>query len=166
MFWNLTNKKNTDIFSHLLKINVKLNFMFCVLYSFKGTDPQISKTIKVLPELQDYGHFCLDTKAGFEDQKQPVGGCKICVLINFVKFTIKHLRRSHFLIRCRATSGRLLLKILHLWQDSPWTQDVNWTYKRCSEDVQDVFWTSYVRLIYVLYLWGWPCYITNNFQGM
>ena len=30
-----------------------------------------------------------------------------------------------------------------------WTQDVNWTYIRRSEDVQDVFWTSYVRSIYV-----------------
>ena len=25
---------------------------------------------------------------------------------------------------------------------SPWTQDVNWTYIRRSEDVQDVIWTS------------------------
>ena len=32
---------------------------------------------------------------------------------------------------------------------TPWTQDVNWTYIRRSEDVEDVFWTSYVRLIYV-----------------
>ena len=35
---------------------------------------------------------------------------------------------------------------------SPWTQDVNWKYTRRSEDVQDIFWTSYVRWIYVL----WP----------
>ena len=34
--------------------------------------------------------------------------------------------------------------------DQPWTQDVNWTYIRRSEDVLDFFWTSYVRLIYVL----------------
>ena len=29
------------------------------------------------------------------------------------------------------------------------------TYIRRSEDVQDVFWTSYVHSIYVLYLQGW-----------
>ena len=33
---------------------------------------------------------------------------------------------------------------------TPWTQDVNWTYIRRLEDIQDVFWTSYVRSIYVL----------------
>ena len=33
---------------------------------------------------------------------------------------------------------------------TPWTHDVNWTYIRRSEDVQDVFWTFYVRSIYVL----------------
>ena len=33
-----------------------------------------------------------------------------------------------------------------------WTQDVNWTYTRRSEDVLDFFWTSYVRSIYVLCL--------------
>ena len=35
---------------------------------------------------------------------------------------------------------------------SPKTQDVNWTYIRRSENVQDVIWTSYVRSIYVLCL--------------
>ena len=35
------------------------------------------------------------------------------------------------------------------------TQDANWTYLRRSEDILDVFWTSYVRLIYVLCLWGY-----------
>ena len=34
------------------------------------------------------------------------------------------------------------------------TQDVNWTYIRRSEGVQDVFWTSYVRSIYVFCLLG------------
>ena len=34
------------------------------------------------------------------------------------------------------------------------TQDVNWTYIRPSEDAQDVFWTSYLRSIYVLCLQG------------
>ena len=38
--------------------------------------------------------------------------------------------------------------------ETPQTQDVNWTYIRRSEDVLDVFWTSYVRSIYVLCLWG------------
>ena len=33
---------------------------------------------------------------------------------------------------------------------TPWTQDVNWTYIRRWEDVQGVFWASYVRSIYVL----------------
>ena len=37
---------------------------------------------------------------------------------------------------------------------TPQTQDLNWTYIRHSEDVQDVFWTSYVRSIYVLFLGG------------
>ena len=32
----------------------------------------------------------------------------------------------------------------------PVDTDVNWTYIRHSEDVLDVFWTSYVRSIYVL----------------
>ena len=35
-------------------------------------------------------------------------------------------------------------------QAPPWTQGVNWTYMRRSEDAQGVFWTSYVRSIYVL----------------
>ena len=37
---------------------------------------------------------------------------------------------------------------------TPYTQDVNWTYIRRSEDVQDVFWTSSERSIYILYLRG------------
>ena len=32
-----------------------------------------------------------------------------------------------------------------------YTQDVNWTYIRRSEDVLGIFWGSYVRSIYVLY---------------
>ena len=47
---------------------------------------------------------------------------------------------------------------LHPWKSvkrnkhtpPPWTQDVNSMYIRRSEDVQDVWWTSYVRSIYVL----------------
>ena len=34
------------------------------------------------------------------------------------------------------------------------TQDVNWTHIRRSEDVSDVFWTSYVLSVYVLCLRG------------
>ena len=37
---------------------------------------------------------------------------------------------------------------------TPWTQDENWTYIRRSEGIQCVFWTSYVRSIYVLYPGG------------
>ena len=33
-----------------------------------------------------------------------------------------------------------------------WTQDTNWTYIRHSEHIKDVFWTSFVRSIYVLCL--------------
>ena len=47
---------------------------------------------------------------------------------------------------------------LHPWKSvkrnkhtpPPWTQDVNSMYIRRSEDVQDVWWTFYVRSIYVL----------------
>ena len=38
---------------------------------------------------------------------------------------------------------------------SPWTQNVNWTYIKRSKDVQNVFWTPYVRWIYVLCLQDW-----------
>ena len=33
---------------------------------------------------------------------------------------------------------------------TPWTQDVNWTYLRRSEEVEDVVWTSCVRPVSVL----------------
>ena len=36
----------------------------------------------------------------------------------------------------------------------PSRHEVNWTYIRRSEDVQDVFWTFYVRSVYVLCLRG------------
>ena len=39
--------------------------------------------------------------------------------------------------------------IIFIWI-TPWAQDVNWTYIRRSEDAQGVFWTPYVRSIYVL----------------
>ena len=37
---------------------------------------------------------------------------------------------------------------------TPWTQEVNLTYITGSENVQDVFWTPYIRSIYVLCLRG------------
>ena len=50
---------------------------------------------------------------------------------------------------------------LVLWM-SPWAQDVNWTYIRRSEDAMDIFWTSYVRSIYVLCPGGWMQIIWNR----
>ena len=44
----------------------------------------------------------------------------------------------------------LIKSFLHYFC-TPSTQDINWTYLRRSEDVQNVFWTSYARSIYVLY---------------
>ena len=37
-------------------------------------------------------------------------------------------------------------------KDNPCTQNLIWTYIRRSEDVQDAFWTSYVRSIDVCVL--------------
>ena len=45
--------------------------------------------------------------------------------------------------------------LFKLLKASPLTQDVNWTYIRRLEDVQDVFWTSHVRSVYVLCLRGY-----------
>ena len=36
----------------------------------------------------------------------------------------------------------------------PWTQDLNWTYIRRSEDGLDVFWTSYTHSVHVMCLRG------------
>ena len=38
--------------------------------------------------------------------------------------------------------------------ERPGTLDVNWMYTRRSEDALNVFWTSYVRSIYALWLGG------------
>lgn len=47
----------------------------------------------------------------------------------------------------------------HIYRTSlPWTQEVNWTYTRQSEDFHNVVLTSYVLSIYVLYPGGF------NFQ--
>ena len=40
----------------------------------------------------------------------------------------------------------------NIWFLYPWIQDVSWTHTRRSEDLLELFWTSYVRSIYVL----WP----------
>ena len=48
----------------------------------------------------------------------------------------------------------VLLWGINLFDHPPLTQDVNWTYIRRSEDVLDIFWTSYVHSIYVLCLRG------------
>ena len=48
-------------------------------------------------------------------------------------------------------SGLGLISFLSLFGKKD-IKDVNWTYIRRSEDVQDVFWTSYVHSIYVLCL--------------
>ena len=45
-------------------------------------------------------------------------------------------------------------RVLNTGMEYPVDTDVNWTYIRRSEAVQDVFWTSYVRWIYVLCLLG------------
>ena len=49
---------------------------------------------------------------------------------------------------------KTISEFIFIKMTTPQTQDVNWTYIRRSEDVQDVFWTPYVRLIYVLCLRG------------
>ena len=46
----------------------------------------------------------------------------------------------------------LFTVLLLILVPTPPTQDVTWTKIRRSEDVQDVFWTPYVRSIYVLCL--------------
>ena len=42
---------------------------------------------------------------------------------------------------------------------APWKLDVIWKPIRCLEDVQDIVWTSYIPLIYVLYPGGMVVYI-------
>ena len=43
----------------------------------------------------------------------------------------------------------LLVQYFHV--GTSWSQDVNWMYvRRSEEDIQDVFWTSYLLSIYVL----------------
>ena len=56
----------------------------------------------------------------------------------------------------RKVDASFLTKFCNTWRLlSSWTQNVNWTYIRRSEDVQGVFWISYVPLVYVLHLADW-----------
>ena len=48
------------------------------------------------------------------------------------------------------SSAKVCTKWCYFLLYTPWAQDVNWTYIRRSEDILEVFWTSYVRSIYVL----------------
>ena len=43
-----------------------------------------------------------------------------------------------------------------------WAEDASWTYIRRSEGVQDVFWTFYVRSIYVLVPWNKYSLLTST----
>ena len=43
-----------------------------------------------------------------------------------------------------------------------WRQDVNRTYVRRSEHVLDLFWTSYVRSIYIMCLVGYKKFFENS----
>ena len=71
---------------------------------------------------------------------------------NFIKLTVEYFNGLKGLQIPNKSAG--IRKFSSPWSISQWTQDVNWTYIRRSEDVQDVFWTSYVRSSYVLCLLG------------
>ena len=65
-----------------------------------------------------------------------------------------HICKKYFLKWFFFHFNDLLFKIYK----PPWTQDVNWTYIRRSEDIQDVLWLSYVRSIYLLCPGGVFCF--------
>ena len=67
------------------------------------------------------------------------------------KVAKKNLVRSHSFTTSAKKVWNLDPSAFHF---VPSRQDVNWTYIRRSEDVLDLFWTSYVRSIYVLCLLG------------
>ena len=52
-------------------------------------------------------------------------------------------------VKCRLQS--LAFQCNPCGKSSPQPQNVNWTYIRCSEDVLDVFWTSYVQFMSCAY---------------
>ena len=62
-------------------------------------------------------------------------------------------------VNCATTKLWLSCQTIHTAVDSfylrkytsPWTQDVRWTYVRRSEDILEIFWTSYISSVEVLY---------------
>ena len=72
-------------------------------------------------------------------------GVTVVLYVYFWYLILNQIKMSHFYKQF------FKFKILQFWMPLfLWTQDVNWTYIRRSEDVQDIFWTPYVRSIYVL----------------
>ena len=70
----------------------------------------------------------------------------------FGKSKGKNYENSYGII-CRCYSNcswqhKLISYLINLM--SPWTEVLNWMYIRRSEDVSDVFWTSNLRLVYIL----------------
>ena len=57
------------------------------------------------------------------------------------------------------------LIFFYMWDQTFWIQDRNWTYIRCSEDVMDVFWRSYIRSINFLYPGRCPFTFQQNKQN-
>ena len=54
----------------------------------------------------------------------------------------------------------LICQIMYILKVFPQTQDKNLTHIRLSEDLHEVFWTSYLRSIYVLFLRGYSIHYT------
>ena len=54
--------------------------------------------------------------------------------------------RPCLIARVSVNSGRAAMKR----ENTPWAQDVTWTYIRRSEDVQHVFWTCYEHSVWVV----------------
>ena len=77
-------------------------------------------------------------------------------------FSEKNAERFEIATRLHGFKSKILSKYVNILislelmllkkecRNYPWTQDVNWTYIRRSEDVHGVFWTSHIRSIYVL----------------
>ena len=58
-------------------------------------------------------------------------------------------------VKVSANSGfpaKIPFKIKYTITREPKTQEVDWTYTRSSDNVQDIFWIFHVRSVYVLYL--------------
>ena len=78
-------------------------------------------------------------------------------------FTLKQslIKNFHFLYcksgKCAIFNTENQIRLLlnyHLYIYPTQSQDINWTNIRRSKDVQNVFWTSYIRSTYVLCLRG------------